>query len=125
MQVILPEIRCWLHNMESDEKYLLFIFPVAFPLFWIFISIFLSRLGWSSYSSKYGVSKKTKGVTYPMRSGTFGLVNYRNCLNLTITDKGLYTSVLFPFRIGHKPFIVPWSDFSKIEIKKVLFFEYL
>jgi len=60
-----------------------------------------------------------------MRSGTFGLVNYRSCLNLTITDKGLYTSVLFPFRIGHKPFVVPWSDFSKIEIKKVLFFEYL
>ena len=43
-----------------------------------------------------------------MRWGT----NYGNCLTVGAGYQGLYLSVLFLFRSGHPPLLIPWSDIS-------------
>ena len=35
---------------------------------------------------------------------------YENCVTLKITDQGLHLSLIFIFRIGHPPLLVPWEE---------------
>lgn len=40
------------------------------------------------------------------------MTGYGNCLHLGVTDRGLLLSVLFLFRAGHPPLLIPWDDIS-------------
>jgi hypothetical protein len=41
-----------------------------------------------------------------------GLTNYRSGARLTVDDSHLHFSMWAPFRPGHPPFSVPWSDIT-------------
>lgn len=51
-------------------------------------------------------------------------INYTNCLLLTINDKGLNLSILFPFRFLSPPLFIPWSRFNSAQKKSFLLMPY-
>ena len=95
--------------MDSNNPVQFFI---AFVGLWIIISFLISVLGgWRSlsqyYRSKpYNIKKRWNFQSTAMRFMT----GYGNCLNICVTDRGLLLSVLFLFRVGYPPLLIPLDD---------------
>jgi len=98
------------------DEVLVAIRGLGLPLFigatWIFICLLLARLGgWSRLAEAYGaLGVDVRGTRYRFRSGAFGFVSYNGPLMLEAGPQGLSFGILFPFRIGHPRFSVPWAD---------------
>ena len=43
-----------------------------------------------------------------------------NIYTLGSSYKGLYLAVLFPFRIGHPPLLIPWRDIKAKKEKRLM-----
>jgi hypothetical protein len=86
---------------------------LAFPILWCFVSWAISRLGgWSRWAEVYGDPREPTGKLFRMQSGAFSLARYRATLNLSAEPDGLALWVILPFRYGHDPLRVPWSELT-------------
>ena len=94
-----------------DTNHPIHIF-ISFLSLWMVISFLISILGgWWSLSQYYlskphNLKKKWNFQSAVMRFMT----GYGNCLNISVTDRGLLLSVLFLFRVGHPPLLIPLDD---------------
>ena|ERR1700690_1947244 len=110
------------HTTTPEQFSVLFI-----PMFigmWTFICLFLSLLGgWRELGQVYHADGKIEGDKWSWQSGStrFG-VNYNHCLNIRANRKGIYIAISLPFRLGHPPLFIPWSDIT-IKQQKVLCFK--
>ncbi len=90
-------------------------FLVAFAALWVFICVLLSMIGgWSRLAEDYrarcnGACRRWRFQSAAMRFGT----SYSSCLTIGVHNDGLCLSVLFPFRVGHPPLLIPWTDLEK------------
>jgi hypothetical protein len=108
------------------EGFILAAFVIGFPSLWVAVSLLLSRVGgWAQLAERYPVTSPCEGPTFYMQSGSVGLVNYKSCLTLRICATGLRLSVLFPFRVGHPPILIPWKEFHSTAEKRVFFYSFL
>ncbi len=100
--------------MESIIARYFFLFFLAL---WFGISFLLSVFGgWRQLSQHYRSTGLFKGQRFYFQSAAMRLrVSYNSVLILGINSEGLYLSILFPFRIGHPPLLVPWEDISWTE----------
>ena len=104
------------------EKLILFAALIAFPFMWCGVLWVLAHLGvWSNLAERYPANAAKEGTAFYMRSGKVGMVNYGSCLTLTVSDSGLRLAVMLPFRTGHPPLFIPWSDFHDVCEKRVMF----
>ena len=95
----------------EESRWFPFAFLVGFPLFWIAICELLGFMGgWRRLAEVYPSSGPVPSDKAWFRSGKLGLVNYGNCLVLGFTPAGLYLATVFPFRPGHAPLLIPWSE---------------
>lgn len=99
---------------------------VAFPLMWVGISLALAHTGgWAKLARQYPVTLNCTGPTFYFRSGFVGSVSYKSCLVLMTCETGLRLSVLLPFRLGHPPLFIPWTEFHSVSEKRALFVRFL
>jgi hypothetical protein len=93
-----------------------------FILLWCVASFSLSLLGgWFSLAQHYRATQPFVGERWHMRSASLRFVSYGSCLILGSNTQGLFLSVLFPFRIGHPPLFIPWSEVLSAEHYKIAF----
>ncbi len=86
------------------------------PIVWFSLSWLLSRIsGWHRLAERYPGIRTIEGETASLRSGRIGPVNYYSCLKFGINDEGLLISIAPPFRLGHRPLFIPWSDFHNVK----------
>ena len=92
-------------------------FYVVFPIIWIAICIFLSRInGWHKLAQKYLRIDFVSGEKWRFRSAELRYsVGYNSCVNFVANREGLGISIFFVFRVGHPPLFIRWTD---IEISK-------
>jgi hypothetical protein len=92
-------------------------FYVVFPVMWIAICIFLSRMsGWHQLAQNYPRIDFVSGEKLRFRSAKLRYsVGYNSCVNFIANREGLGISILFIFRMGHPPLFIRWTD---IEISK-------
>ncbi len=91
---------------------------VLFPVSWCLISWLIANIGgWSRWAKAYPNEQNCQGKTLFMQSGAFSLGHYKGTLNLSAEPTGLALSVIFLFRFGHHPILIPWSEL-KVSIKK-------
>ena len=97
-------------------------FTVYFCTIWIVACIMISFMsGWWSLSRRYR-AESTPSTTVNWASGTFRrIVGYHNVLRITSNAEGLYLSVIKPFRLGHPPLFIPWSEVDIRPEKSFLF----
>ena len=94
---------------------------VAIPLFWCLVVLLLSHVsGWQRLSRGYESKVPPHGKAFLGQSGSVGPVSYRNCLTVHVAPEGLFLSVPFFFRIGHKALLIPWSAIHTEETVKFL-----
>jgi hypothetical protein len=106
--------------------------PIVFLLFWVAmwcaICLTLSVWGgWYVLAKYYRATQPFSGKLWHFRSASFfrnGAMrpsSYGGCLTFGASTEGLYISTMLPFRLGHPPLFVPWSDIGGIETYHQLF----
>jgi hypothetical protein len=101
-------------------------FVLLFAVMWLVITGVLSRVsGWASLAAQFRATQPTGGENFRFVSGSMGKkgfpVGYRNCLSVSVGERGLGLTMLFLFRLGSPPLFIPWSDVESVEEKKVFF----
>jgi len=93
-------------------------FGVFFVVMWCLVSFTLSKItGWSRLAEKYRTRTKPESKLMQAVQAYWGSVMLAgNIYTIGTTNTGLFLGVLFPFRIGHPPLLIPWHD---IRAKKV------
>ncbi|MGA7909824.1 MAG: hypothetical protein WCA16_20630 [Candidatus Sulfotelmatobacter sp.] len=104
------------------DKYPLALIPV-FLLFWYAILFILSALsGWMDLARHFRLTSTFTGPTWGFQSARMRWTShYGSCLNVGADPAGVKLSVLFPFRPGHPPLLIPWSEISVASRRKFLF----
>ena len=71
----------------------------------------ISRLGWSALAAAHGAADRPQGVSYIVRSARFGgfFAAYNNAVRVVFTPRGAHLSMVLPFMLGHRPFMLPWA----------------
>ena len=110
------------HNLPPYSPLLFIAF---FTILWSFVSIVISVMcGWyaligrfRAQSEPYGQTRTVGPFFYTVYMRLWG--HYSSVIRLVAADDALYLSVLFPFRIGHPPLCIPWTE---IQFGKASFF---
>jgi hypothetical protein len=100
-----------------SDWYLVWIIPLFFGGFvglWILTGKALAWAGWGRLK-EYTVSE---APAMPARFGLFrarvGVVSYKNVIRAGVGPQGLALSVVFLFRIGHPPLLIPGAALGPV-----------
>lgn len=110
---------------QLPEEAILALVILAFSFGWCSVLLVLSRIaGWRRLAERYPCSAPIAGRSWWFQSAGIRCyleANYGNCLTVTVNDGGLGLAILFPFRIGHPPLFIPWSEVEVSEVKRLFF----
>ncbi len=102
------------------------LFVIAFPVFWCVILYVISIIsGWRQLARRYRLTNPVSGTTWRFQSAgmrCYSESGYGHCLTVTANEEGLGLSLFLPFRIGHPPLFVPWSEILVSQVRRFLFF---
>lgn len=94
----------------------------AVVLWWAFVLNVIGLLsGWSSLAHHYRARAPFDLTQTFLGSGRLGLSNYGGCLVFGVNADGLSLKVFFPFRPGHPPLFIPWSDIDASAVEGWIF----
>jgi len=105
---------------------LLFQNPVFFGMFivsmWILALFTIARItGWSRLAEQYRTwAPPETNVMRAVRAYWANVMITGNIYTLACNRQGLYLAVLFPFRFGHPPLLIPWNEIKTRRIKGFL-----
>jgi hypothetical protein len=90
------------------------LFLILFAVFFSGVCFIISLMsGWHELANEYPLTGTFQGQRWHFRSANMRWgFHYNGCLTLGADQSGLFVSVLFPFRCGHPPLFIPWSDVS-------------
>ena len=105
-------------------------FMAFFAVLWFGVTGLLAVCsGWTSFAKQWRAHEIPSGERFRMRSGSIGMrflpVGYGNCLTVTVSDRGLGLSLLFPFRFLSPPLFIPWSQISCVKEGRFLFLRHV
>ena len=111
-------------NLLDAEKTTQFL--IVFTTLWILMCFVLSMWGgWSQLTDRYrGIPSKVEAKWRLESASMRHMATYPGCLKFSVGREGLGISILFPFRAGHPPLLIPWTDITAHEwesrvIKKI------
>ena len=114
----MEQIMEWQLQLLDNPLY----FGIFFVFGWIAVLLLISRItGWSRLAEKYRTYKKpdSKLLRFVQVNWGSSLMS-GNIYTLGSSYKGLYLAVLFPFRIGHPPLLIPWRDINATKEKRFM-----
>ena len=101
-------------------------FVVAFPLIWTGVVYLISRVsGWTALAARFAVApdRRPRGDTFGWQSVQLRLfASYSNCVDVVVSERGLFLQPVWPFRFGHAPLLIPWNDIADVSSQDRLFF---
>ncbi len=99
---------------DSLDSEIVAQFLIAFATLWMLMCFALSIWsGWWQLTNWYRgvlsrVEEKWRFESASMRR----MAAYAGYLKFSVGREGLGISILFPFRVGHPPLLIPWSDIT-------------
>jgi hypothetical protein len=105
-------------------------FILLFAGMWLLITGVLSRVsGWASLAAQFRATQPASGENFRFVSGAVGKkgfpVGYRNCLSVSVGERGFGLAMLFLFRFQSPALFIPWSQVESIAEKKIFFVRYV
>ena len=102
-------------------------FPIAFAIGWCVILYGISVIGgWRHLAKRFRCSTPIIGTTWQLQSAGvrhYWYSNYGSCIKVIANEDGIGLSVLLPFRIGHPPMFIAWSEILVSQVKRFIFFK--
>ena len=100
---------------------LFILLPFVLVGFWAAVCGLLGWVsGWSRLGKSYRCAAEPKAWRYTWQSGSVGLVSYRNCLHIGVSEDGLFLSVPWVFRVGHPALFIPWAQIHNVQNHQLL-----
>ena len=89
-------------------------FLIAFTTLWILMCFALSMWGgWSQLTDRYrGIPSRVEAKWRFESASLRRMAAYAGCLKFSVGREGLGISILFLFRVGHPPLLIPWTDIT-------------
>lgn len=98
------------------------LIAVAGVAWWAFVLSLVGALsGWGALARHYRTRGAFDGTRFYLASARIGWSNYGGVLNVGVNAHGLRLSVIFPFRPGHPPLLIPWADVTAEPVKGWVF----
>lgn len=93
-------------------------FGVVFVVMWLLVLLFFSKItGWSRLAEKYRATTKPESKLMQAVQVQWGSIMMAgNIYSIGCTREGMYLGVLFPFRVGHPPLLIPWRDIKTSKV---------
>ena len=106
------------------QAYLPFLFVSSFVAIWCCISWVVAKVsGWAQLAKTYPMPKvRTNETRFYCKSIRMkGNSKFKNCVNFGVSDEGLRLSMMFLFRFGSPPILIPWENLlsSKETVLKI------
>ena len=99
-----------------------YLFPIFFIFMWLFVSFLLSMFGgWRRLNENYPDGDNFQGEKWYFQSIKMGSVNYSNCVNIGANNIDFCLSVLPIFRFAHAPIKIPFAEIRGKEHKGLIF----
>ena len=97
-------------------------FLIAFTTLWILMCFALSLWGgWWQLTDRYRGTPSKAAAKWRFESASMRrMAAYPGCLKISIGREGLGISILFLFRVGHPPLLVPWTDITAHELESLV-----
>lgn len=100
------------------------LIPGALPLIaaaaWLIMLTVLSYIsGWRKLAAGYAYRKPFTGPKWRFQSAAMRWLGIRNCLIFGADERGLYMSMMLPFRFWHPPLLIPWQSVTAQKKKKL------
>lgn len=109
---------------NAQSAILVVVLPFFFVGMWCAVCLLLSVLsGWRRLAEHFAAHDPPSGKRFSMQSGQFGLASYGNCLTIYASPEGLYISILWLFRLGHRPLFIPWEAIQNAKIHRFFWVE--
>ncbi len=88
------------------------LFAALFAAVWAGAGLFMAASsGWRALAVHYRQQRAFEGESRWLQAGRFRWgANYGRSLVVGCGPAGLRLAVLAPFRVGHPPLVIPWSD---------------
>ncbi len=97
---------------------------VLFPAFWCAIVLALSIFGgWRTLAATLATEEAPRGTRFSGESGYVGGVSYKSALTVHVAPDGMFLTVPWVFRVGHKPLFIPWNAIADPHRVKFLWHE--
>jgi len=101
----------WLLNIP--DQYQVFLVLLLIPVALLLMSYLLSFVsGWHWLAKKYRVNEEPHGESFIWLDAWVDNTPYRGMLNIHLTPKGMFVSVIFLFRLSHPTLFIPWNDIN-------------
>jgi hypothetical protein len=75
--------------------------------------------GWRRLAAFFPAIDLPSGRRFLMQSGSVGWVNYSACLTIYTSADGIYLTTMWPFRAGHPPLFIPWSEIHDVTTRRL------
>lgn len=65
--------------------------------------------GWNRLAERFPGGPAFDGRLFPWQSARFHAVRYSASLSVGLSREGLYVVPMWPFRLFHRPLLIPWQ----------------
>src|SRR5262245_3061242 len=101
-------------------------FIIFFISLWCFVCFLLGVVsGWVTLAAQFRCTSEFKGPSWSGRSGYMRWVNFNRILTVGADSSGLFLRMMFLFRIGQPPLLIPWNHVTISKRGKIFFFRYV
>lgn len=103
------------------------IFVLFFVTLWCAVIFLIGRIsGWALLAKRFRSDTRFSGQLWTWQSARFRWgCNFNNCITVGGDPSGLYLSMLFLFRIGSPPLLIPWQEVTIRQRRTTLFFQFV
>lgn len=90
-----------------------------FAAFWFGGAAIMARLaGWAKLAAAFPANAQPTGESFRFVTAIVGSrhfpIKYRNCCHLVVAERGIYLSLMFPFKFQSPAFFVPWAAVENV-----------
>ena len=103
------------------------IFLLFFVTLWCAVIFMIGRIsGWALLAKRFRTDSRFPGQLWTWQSARMRWgCNFNNCLTVGGDPSGLYLKMLFLFRIGSPPLLIPWQEVTIWRRRTFLVFQFV
>lgn len=72
--------------------------------------------GWAAVAARFPCTGSPAGQNFYAQAARFGWVDYNGCVSIRVCRDGLRIATMWPFRPGHRPLFIPWSQLHVVGV---------
>jgi hypothetical protein len=91
---------------------------LGFIAFWLGVVKVIALLGWQRLATHYHVAQVPAVPRQWLSLAYVGFIQYQRVIRAGASAEGLVLTVIFPFRVGHPPLLIPWQAIGPVHHKK-------